>query len=444
MVTNTPLTRRRALAGAAASAALLGMGRRAFAADVDVLIVGAGAAGLSAARECERLKLTFRLVEARDRIGGRAFTDQTLGAPFDAGAEIIHFADRNPWVAIAESLQRPLNREGWRFGSWQVYAQGRPLGVLERGRRWQAFREMEARMGRAAARGQDISLADAVADLEPDQRAIARSGLLLVLGEDGERISILDNESLWSGPDYTTRDGYGALVAAYGRGLPVELDTAVTAIDWSGPLVAVTTARGTLRAGRVIITVPVGVLRAEMIRFTPALPAATLAAIDGLAMGALTKILLRYEGTRLGVSPESTYSDVSQPENPMNFEFWSWQRPLVQANLGGAHARRVIALGEEGAVRYAAERLARLVGPEATTRLAGGRLAGWWGETYSRGSYSIARPGQAGARVALGQQVGDRLWFAGEASAGGAACTVGGATLEGRRAARDILSQKRG
>ncbi len=265
-------TRRAILAGAVSTAALVGMPRRLFAADVDVLIVGAGAAGLSAARELQRLGRSFTLIEARSRIGGRAFTDASLGAPFDAGAEIIHFAQSNPWTEIAQQLRVPLDQGGGRFGGWQVYSGGRALGPLERQRRWSAFRAMEAAQARVAASGRDMSLAEAVADLDPDLREIARSGLILVLGEDGERISVLDNQSLWSGPDYTTEAGYGALVAAYGDGVPVSLGVQASVIRWGDGGVEAQTSAGTVRARAAIVTVSVGVLKSGAIRFEPELP----------------------------------------------------------------------------------------------------------------------------------------------------------------------------
>lgn len=434
-------TRRSALRGSIATAALLGMTSRLFAADVDVLIIGAGAAGISAAREFQKLGVGFRLIEARDRIGGRAFTDTSLGISFDAGAEIIHFAESNPWVALAQQLKIELDVSGGRMGGWQVFSAGKPLGVMERGRRWQAFREMEARMTAVERTGRDISLAEAVADLEPEQRAIARSGLLLVLGEDGERISVLDNQQLWNGADYTTRDGYGALVAAYGNGLPVSLSVRAETIRWNQGGVEAETSSGTIRARAAIITVPVGVLKSGAIRFVPELPASTQDALAGIGMGALTKIALRLNGERFDLNDSTTLMDGTRSEAIMMIEMLPDGKPLAVAVCGGDFARGLGAAGEAAAVAHLTDTLVGMLGSSMRRAVSGGRLASWWADPLSRGAYSICLPGHSAARAALAQPVAARLWFAGEATAGGGSMTVGGATLSARKAAAECAAR---
>lgn len=431
------LTRRDALRGGISTAALLGMSARLFAADVDVLIVGAGAAGLSAARQLQDLGLGFRMIEARNRIGGRAFTDASLGSPFDAGAEIIHFAESNPWVEIARKLQIELDVSGGRFGGWQVYSAGKPLGMLERGRRWQAFREMEARMAAVERAGIDMSLADAVADLEPEQRAIARSGLLLVLGEDGERISVLDNQQLWNGADYTTRQGYGALVAAYGQDLPVALSVRAETIRWGDGGIEAETSAGVIRARAAIVTVPVGVLKSGAIRFVPDLPLSAQDALAGIGMGALTKVALRLNGERFGLADSTTLMDGTRPEAMTMIEMFPDGKPLAVALFGGDFARGQGTAGEAAAIAHLTDTLAGMLGSSIRRAITGGRLASWWADPLSRGSYSVCLPGRSDARAALAEPVAARLWFAGEATAGGGAMTVGGATLAARKAATD-------
>lgn len=433
---------RRALAGALAAPALAGMSVRLAAADsdVDVLIVGAGAAGIAAAHECRRLRLSFRLVEARTRIGGRAFTDHVLGAPFDAGAEIIHFADRNPWVEIAAGLGETLDSGSGRFGGWQAYAGGRPLSPEARGRRWQAFRALEERQRQVAASGNDRSIADLAADLDPESRAVAQSGLLLVLGEDGHRISTVDNQSLWDGPDLTTRGGYGALVAAHGRDLPVALGVPVTALDWSGGGVRAVTPAGDIRARTAILTVSIGVLQAGSIRLTPEPSAEVRAALDGIGMGALTKIALRLEGDRFGLSESSYLVDVTRPEATLMIEMYPRGLPLAIAITGGDFARGLCEAGEAAAVEHVTAALAGILGAQARRAVTGGRLAPWWTDPLARGGYSVARPGHAAARVVLQRPIGGRVWLAGEATGEGGAMTVGGATIAGRRAVREIAA----
>jgi monoamine oxidase len=111
----------------------------------------------------------------------------------------------------------------------------------------------------------------------------------------------------------------------------------------------------------------------------------------------------------------------------------------VLAILGGDHGRQISEAGEPAAIDFVTERLAAMVGGQIRSAVQGGRLAGWWADPFARGSYSVARPGHLSARMALREPVGARIWFAGEATAGGGAMTVGGATLEGERAAGEAI-----
>jgi monoamine oxidase len=218
----------------------------------------------------------------------------------------------------------------------------------------------------------------------------------------------------------------------------VRLDTPVTAIRWDGPDVLIATTAGTVRAGAAIVTVPVGVLKAGRIRFTPELPGRTEGALDGLGMGAYTKIALRLDRARVGQLEGTDYFEILDGVGATSFEFWPFGRDLALAILGGDHARRLCEAGERAAIDFATERLASMVGGHIRGAVIGGRLAGWWTDPHACGSYSVVRPGHLEARTILREPLGNRIWFAGEATAGGGAMTVGGATLDGRRAAEEV------
>jgi monoamine oxidase len=224
--------------------------------------------------------------------------------------------------------------------------------------------------------------------------------------------------------------------------VPVRLSTPVTAIRWGEEDVSLETGEGTLRAGAAIVTVPVGVLKGGSIRFSPELPARTQEALDGLGMGAYTKIALKLDRARSDPLESADYIELVEG-GAISFEFWPFGQDLCLVMLGGDHARRLCQAGERAAIDFAAERLAAMAGSHIREAITGGRLAAWWTDPYSRGSYSIARPGRAGAREALREPVGGKLFLAGEASAGGGAMTVGGATLEGIRAAGEVLALDR-
>jgi monoamine oxidase len=419
------LTRRHILAGAVAALTTPAWRGAAAMNEVDVAVVGAGAAGLAAAHELAAGGKSVVVVEARDRIGGRIHTDTALGLPFDAGASYIHWAEHNPWLAIARDRNVRLEQDAGGGAAPNLFAI--LSGALDH-------------YDRAAP---DQSFADFTAD-KPSLRAAAGALTRLSLGEDPERVSMADYEQLWAGDDYLLPDGFGTLAARYGADVPVRLSTPVEAIRWDGPGVAIETPRGSLAAAAAIVTVPVGVLAADAIRFTPPLPAPTQEAIHGLGMGALTKIALRLNGAGLGYLEATDLFEVGDAANPMNIELWPFDRDLAILYAGGDGARALCALGNDGAVAEALDLLAGIVGGEARRHFIAGRLAGWWLDPYARGSYSVARPGHLAARAALAVPLADKIWFAGEATAGGGAMTAGGALLEGRRAARAIVNRRAG
>jgi len=422
---------RRGFIGGAAF--LLTAGRSAAAADV--AIVGAGAAGLAAAKALRQAGRSFVVLEARARIGGRAFTDESLGVPFDAGAQYIHWAERNPWKKIADEFKVPLQDDG-ASGIPIVFANGVRMPDDERARRRGAF----SRIWQALEAGvsADRSFAEAVKGASPEIVGAAGGITQFALGEDPERVSIADYDQLWAGDDYVVPSGYGALVARWGAEVPVRLSTPVSAIRWGGRGVALETERGMVRAGAAIVTASVGVLKAGGIRFSPELPASMRDALDGLGMGAYTKVALKIDRARAEPLEGADYIELVDG-SAVSFEFWPFGRDLCMVMLGGDHARRLCEAGERAAVDFATERLAGMVGGHIREAIAGGRLAAWWTDPYARGSYSVARPGRVAAREALRQPVDARIFFAGEATAGGGAMTVGGATLDGERVARAVL-----
>ncbi|WP_375457821.1 flavin monoamine oxidase family protein [uncultured Enterovirga sp.] len=431
------ISRRAVLAGPALSVLAPALaGRAAAGTDVDVVVIGGGAAGLAAAKHLLSLGRSVIVLEARDRLGGRVHTDLRLGQPFEAGARYIHWAERNPWRRLAAELGlETRGDESGSPGGFAVLDEGRPLSADERSSRRQAFTRLNDVLERGIT-GPDRSIAEIAGPADTDARGAAAGLTLLSLGEEPERVSGADYGQLWSGDDLEVPGGYGTLLLRYGAGLPVRLNEPARLIDWSGPGVSVATPSGTVRARSAIVTVSVGMLRSGSLRFRPALPGTTLTALDGLGMGAYTKIALRLAQPAAGDLPEVL--DLGGGSGLINFDVRAGGPDLVVAHLGGDAARRLCEAGEREAVAHASERLGVVYGAEMARGVTGGVLAGWWADPFAQGSYSIARPGGAGARLALRQPIGERLWLAGEASAAGGAMTAGGATLEGFRAADEV------
>jgi monoamine oxidase len=438
------LTRRSFSAALLSAPAVLGAASRAArAADIDLAIVGAGAAGLVAATRAREKGLTARIFEARARVGGRIFTDESLGTPFDAGAFYIHFAERNPWRGIAESLKAELVDDNALWGGFNSFRHGVPIPVEERARRRGAFGRLTEAVEQETPGG-DLSFAEAARRHAPELLEAAQSLTLLSLGEDPENVSLRDYQMLDSGDDFVLPGGYGHLLERYAAGLDIALSTPVTTIDARGPGVRLTTPRGEITARAVIVTVPVSVLQAGGIRFLPDMPPEMRTALDGLGMGALTKVALKIEGNRFGLSPWTQFFDQGidgESGDLLNFEFWPFERDQVVAFLGGAFARNLAAAGEAAAVDAVKARLVAILGKDAEKHITGGRLAGWSADPWSLGGYSIARPGQVGARKALEAPFAGFVYLAGEANAGVASMTAGGAAIAGQRAVDDLAGR---
>jgi monoamine oxidase len=431
------VSRRLFLASSAATLAFSGAAR---ADDTDVVIIGAGAAGIGAARELQRLGKRFILIEARERVGGRMFTDMALGQPFDAGAAYIHFAESNPWTAIAADNSTETIG-GYRLWSGSIaYRGGVALTSEESASRWSAMRQVSEAYDDVEER-RDMSMAEALRDEEQIVRDASRIQAQMAAGEDPEWVSVSDWQRLESGQNVIVRGGYGALAEKAAVPLSPRFGVKALAVDWSGQIVQVTTDKGVIRARKAIVTVPVGVLKAGAIRFTPGLPAETNRALDGLRMGALTKVALRFGEERFGFQPHQFLAEVGDPSRAITFEAWPSGSDLVIAVFGGGYARTVSAQGEAAAVEHALERFIRIAGAEARKSFKGGRLAAWSEDPLSLGSYAVALPGRMLSREALAKPVGDRVWFAGEATAGVYSMTAGGAYLAGRDAARQIAAK---
>lgn len=436
------LSRRSVLAVGASVAIPCGLRAQGSVFDTDVVVVGAGAAGLAAARQLRERGLRFVMLEARKRIGGRVYSPSLGGDIYDAGAIYIHWSERNPWSEIARAKGVAAIDEERVPGGRNLWFDKGVAGLRRPG---DGFRRLSDLLDTDAGDVPDVSFIERCAG-DGDLRRAAIGLARMALGEEAERVSCLDYARLWSGTDLVVPEGYGTLVQRYGADLPVRLSTPVEAIDWSGQGVRVTTPAGSLQARACIVTVPVGVLKAGSIRFTPELPEPTRSGLSGLEMGALTTIGLRFEGSRFDLPPNSEVWDSMGDRTGFSFVLWPYDRNIAVVYFGGDHAREVIRLGEAAAVEVVLEQLSKLIGPQVRSAFRMGHLNAWASDPRSLGCYSHALPGHATARARLAAPVAERLYFAGEATAAGpdgsfgAAMTAGGAFLAGKAAALAIAS----
>ena len=417
--------------------------------DADVVVVGAGVAGLSAAAALRTAGRRVALIEAGARIGGRALTTRPAllgGAPFDHGAGWLHAADRNPLAAIARAHGDVLH-DSDRGRARRVFVDGRPataagLAACDAGEERLAALAA-ARLGHPG----DPSLADAMGTAASDPwvaTALTWEGAIIAAA-DADVLSLRDwRTNELEGSNLLPEGGVGALVArrlgpAAGD---VALDTPATAIEWQvAGGVRVHTPAGMLRARACVVTVSTGVLAARTIRFAPDLPDRIWAAVEGLPMGLLSKVALRArDGDRLGLPDRCLlHGQLGPGRLAMTYDAWPLGADHLVGYFGG-RAAWALAGDPVGAEAFARAELRRTLGRDAV--LAPGAVVTDWGsDPLFRGAYAYAVPGRAAMRAQLAEPLAEgRLLFAGEATrADGLAGTVGGAYLSGQDAARTVM-----
>jgi monoamine oxidase len=412
-------------------------------ADVDIVIVGAGAAGLSAAKEAVRRGLSVEVIEASHRIGGRAYSEAIApGVYFDLGCSYLHQGETNPFGPIADELGFTLGRE---FGD--LFEWGKPAlwrnGVRRGGDDAQAYWRYEEECfeaaKRAVASGADVAITDYV-DLESEEAALYLYSMASLNAADPDRTSALDFLDAGGGADYPIREGFGNLVARWGADVPVSLNTRAQRIDWNGALVRVETPKGVVRGRSALVTVSTGVLAAGDIAFGPELPQWKAEAVAALPTDCANKIAIHFDRDVFG--PEGRgfhYTEVGEGE-PCGFEVSPFGDPLAVLFLGGSFGEWLEKQGERVARDYAISQVASAFGNDIRARVTRCIVTAWVADPWTRGAYSSVLPGQAHQRAELARPLDGRVFFAGEATIKRHQATCHGAYLSGIRAVEEIAA----
>lgn len=405
--------------------------------DTEVVIVGGGAAGIAAGRRLTDARIDCLIVEARSRLGGRAWTvADGSGAAIDLGCGWLHSADRNPWSGVAEAQGRTIDKTPppWRRRSAPI---GFPLA--EQSAFLDALQKFEQRLD-TFSDGDDVAAATFLEPLGRWNGLIDAVGTY-VSGADLERVSARDlGRYDDSGVNWRVLEGYGTAITAHAAGVPVLLACPVRRIDHSERRLRVETANGAITADAAVVTLPSALIAEEALAFTPALPKKIQAAA-GLPLGHADKLFLSLSDADEFDKDSRLFGRTDRSRTGV-YHFRPFGRPQIEAYFGGSLATELEAGGERAFFDFALAELTALLGSDFARRINPLRLHPWGVDPFSRGSYSYALPGRADCRGALAAPVDDRLFFAGEACSRGDYSTAHGAYLTGVAAAEQALAAR--
>jgi monoamine oxidase len=409
----------------------------------DVVIIGAGSAGLAAAKELAKQGTSFVVMEASHRIGGRAYSEEI--APdvwFDLGCAYLvegpdaekKIDETNPFVDFARSQGEVIEEYAY---ADRYHYNGRPLNADELIAQRQFFKECEDAIRESAESGEDCAISDIV-DLENPYATPYIDMMTVTAPKDLDEASVADfYYKIEEHKNFNARCGYGNLVARWGRDVDVALNTKVESVDWSGKSVVVKTAKGSIRARCLISTVSNGIMAAEQIHFEPRLPDWKMEAFRGVPMGAENKIGVHFT------------KQVFAPEDSGYYQVWSDDAPgayidvnLVSTNvvtvfIGGRFSIWMEQQGQEASREFAIDRIADVFGNDIRQSAGRSIATAWCTDPWTLGSYASAAPGQFHQRELLPRSIDYKLFFAGESTARfNSLCN--GAYWSGVRAARAV------
>jgi monoamine oxidase len=405
--------------------------------EADIVVVGAGAAGIAAARRIMAANRKVIVVEASNQIGGRCQTDlSTFDVPFDRGARWMHNPETNPLIKLARSAGLEIS----------TAPQGQKIRIGRRNARPGEIEEFLAALVRAnraiddAARRFDVSCASVL----PKDLGIWADTAEFVLGasfsgKDLKDISVGDKSRAQErNTAIACRQGLGTLIAKLGEQVPVALSTPASRIGWGSRDVSVETPSGKILARAAVITVSTNVLAAGNIKFASELPKRTLDAASRLSLGSYDRIALQMPGNPLGLARDDIVIEQSNSLKTALIYANIGGSSLCSIDVGGSFGRDLSTQGEAAMVAFAKEWLTKLFGSEVAAAVKKSSATRWNAAPFALGAMSAASPGGQSSRKVLGEPIGC-MYLAGEATHETLWGTIDGAWESGERAAEAAL-----
>ncbi len=411
----------------------------------DTIVVGAGAAGLSAARTLQRGGLTVRILEAKNRVGGRAFTDhESFGVPFDHGCTWLSAGAYNPLLKLAKEDGFRMEPRFFPLANTKTFREDHWASEDEEIEKNEFIAQCELALQDAAKSGLDVAWTDLI-DTKSAWMPYFNGWNDRNQGATTSDCSTLDvARSQGDGELLYVFDGYGSLIEKLGEGLPVELEAEVNRIDWSGDGVAIGSSKGEFSSRSAIVTVSTGVLASDQIEFKPALPAAWRAAIESLPMGRFVKVAIQFDRDIYGDFRDDIFIYLEEPSIFIGIVTGMDDHRMAVAYICGALADEIEEMSDQDARDFFLDRLEKVFGSGIREHVVGSLCTRWGTDPHVRGSYASALPGQSDARAELASTLGDRIIFAGEATSQAHYGFAHGAYLEGRAAAEKLIAMLNG
>lgn len=414
-----------------------------------VLIIGAGMAGLSAARSLADAGWPVRVIEARNRIGGRVYTNRDWGPPLEMGASWIHGTTDNPLMELAHKAQAQLVRTDY-YG-WAKLAVDPRLQPLDyHPNRWRMFVAGARDQVEGGSLGAAVEAAAANADLSDADRAQLDFYLASEIEDEYAASSDQLSAKTFDKGDYAGGDqdivtsGYDALPRLLANGLQIVVNTPVTAIARRDSSVIVRAKDRTFEGPAAIVTVPLGVLKSGAIAFDPPLPDGHTHAVNALGFGVLSKSYFRFSRRTWDVE-NAFYLFIGTDPGAWSqwFTLPSGAGPIVLAFNAGDRGRRVESSPSKEVMASALPIARQLFGDDISPVEVA--TSTWTADPYARGSYSFHAPGSGlDDRRRLQEPISDRLYLAGEAVGVNNPATVTGAVFSGRFAAGQLMHRLSG
>ncbi|NJM30047.1 MAG: FAD-dependent oxidoreductase [Rhizobiales bacterium] len=410
-----------------------------FPSSPDVVIVGAGVAGIGASLALTQLGVPHIVLESKQRVGGRAYSDEScLGHLWDHGCHWFHSADVNILRKLALAIghdhgESDRNRMSMRFSAGEWHRQDFDDDPV-----WQQL----DRIPESGSKGPDQAASQVLDTMSP-LYPVVRTWCQLIYSADPEELSCHDAAAYSdSHVNIPVRAGYGALVARMARGLPIRLGTKVTAIEVIPDGVSVATSEGVLKARSCILAVPARVMEKGFLKITPSVPPALENAFAAVPLGYGEKIAISFDKPVLAGlgAGYGTIFDPPSADTALMFELHPFGRPLAICHVGGSIAQSLLKDGEPAMIELALDNLVKAFGGSIRKHVGRTAVTQWTKDPEIGGAYSCAKPGKAKERMHFREPLHERIFMAGEHTHPHYFATAHGAYESGIRAAEQAAA----